>query len=113
MEEEEKGKVKEEEEVGWSEFIASLGKVGSRVEPWPGLATTVGSTDIEKVARAIVNMPIPIRTSSGHVRDEGTTPFAKLTALDPDLEILYAFVDLTTAILRSLSRKLGTFLSSP
>lgn len=37
---------------------------------------------------------------SGHVRGGGTAPFAKLTALDRDPGILYAFLDLRPAILR-------------
>lgn len=37
---------------------------------------------------------------SGHVRGGGTAPSAKLTALDRDPGILYAFLDLRPAILR-------------
>lgn len=41
----------------------------------------------------------------GHVRGGGTAPFAKLTALDRDPGILYAFLDLRPAILRWIFRR--------
>lgn len=41
----------------------------------------------------------------GHVRGGGTAPFAKLTALDRDPGILYAFHDLRPAILRWIFRR--------
>lgn len=43
-----------------------------------------------------------IRDGSSHVRGGGTAPFAKLTALDRDPGILYAFLDLRPAILRCI-----------
>ena len=53
---------------------------------------------------------------SGHVQGGGTAPFAKLTALDRDPGILYAFLDLRPAILRWIFQRkllLYSFLHSP
>lgn len=50
---------------------------------------------------------------SGHVQGGGTAPFAKLTALDRDPGILYAFLDLRPAILRWIFQRILLALRLP